>query len=122
MTIASSATPFPIVIVGHVDHGKSTLIGRLLHDTGSLPNGKVDELRAQAERRGAGFEWSFVMDALQIERDQAITIDTTRIWFHSAARRYVIIDAPGGLDDGLPTSSSVLNRIVIGRSGQSPFD
>lgn len=95
MSSASSATPFPIVIVGHVDHGKSTLIGRLLHDTGSLPDGKVAELRAQAERRGAGFEWSFVMDALQIERDQAITVDTTRIWFHSAARRYVIIDAPG---------------------------
>lgn len=88
-------TPLPIVIVGHVDHGKSTLVGRLLHDTASLPDGKVDELRSQAERRGAEFEWSYVMDALQVERDQGITVDTTRIWFRTEARRYVIIDAPG---------------------------
>lgn len=91
----TSAIPFPIVIVGHVDHGKSTLIGRLLHDTGSLPDGKVEELQAQAERRGADFEWSFVMDALQVERDQGVTVDTTRIWFRTDSRRYVIIDAPG---------------------------
>jgi len=87
--------PLPIVIVGHVDHGKSTLVGRLLHDTNSLPDGKVDELRAQAERRNSVFEWSFVMDALQLERDQGITVDTTRIWFSTEKRRYVIIDAPG---------------------------
>ena len=86
---------FPIVIVGHIDHGKSTLIGRMLHDTHSLPTGKVEELQAVAERRGAPFEWSFVLDALQLERDQAITVDSTQIWFHTDTRRYVIIDAPG---------------------------
>ena len=86
---------FPIVIVGHIDHGKSTLIGRMLHDTQSLPTGKVEELQASAERRGAPFEWSFVLDALQLERDQAITVDSTQIWFHTDQRRYVIIDAPG---------------------------
>jgi len=85
----------PLVVVGHVDHGKSTLIGRLLHETDSLPEGKVEELRAQSARRGATFEWAFVLDALQAERDQGITIDTTRIWFHGPARDYVIIDAPG---------------------------
>ncbi|MBT6386525.1 MAG: adenylyl-sulfate kinase, partial [Alphaproteobacteria bacterium] len=68
-------TPLPIVIVGHVDHGKSTLVGRLLHDTNSLPEGKVEELKAQADRRGVAFEWSYVMDALQVERDQGITLD-----------------------------------------------
>ncbi len=83
--------PLPIVIVGHVDHGKSTLIGR-------LPDGKLAELKAQAARRGAPFEWSFVMDALQVERDQAITVDTTRVWFRTAARGYVIIDAPGHVE------------------------
>jgi bifunctional enzyme CysN/CysC len=86
---------FPIVIVGHIDHGKSTLIGRMLHDTDSLPTGKVEELKRVSERRGQPFEWSFVLDALQLERDQAITVDSTQIWFSTPARRYVIIDAPG---------------------------
>lgn len=84
-----------IVIVGHVDHGKSTLIGRLLHDTGSLPTGKLEELKQVSARRGVPIEWSFVLDAFQAERDQAITIDTTQIWFKTAKRDYVIIDAPG---------------------------
>lgn len=84
-----------IVIAGHVDHGKSTLIGRLLHDTGSLPPGKAEELEAISKKRGVPLEWSFVLDALQTERDQAITIDTTRVWFRWKNRRYVIIDAPG---------------------------
>ncbi len=84
-----------IVIVGHVDHGKSTLIGRLFHDTDSLPEGKVEQIKAQCEKRGMPFEYSFLLDALQAERDQGITIDTTQIWFKTQARDYVIIDAPG---------------------------
>ncbi|HEX4121620.1 MAG TPA: adenylyl-sulfate kinase [Verrucomicrobiae bacterium] len=84
-----------IVIVGHVDHGKSTLVGRLFHDTGSLPDGKLEQLRAVAERRGVPFEWANLMDALQSERDQNITIDTSQIWFQTHKRQYVIIDAPG---------------------------
>ena len=85
-----------VVIVGHVDHGKSTLIGRLLYDTNSLPDGKYEELQEICKRRGtAALEWSFVLDAFQAERDQAITIDTTQIWFSTEARDYVIIDAPG---------------------------
>ncbi len=84
-----------IVIVGHVDHGKSSLIGRLLHDTGSLPPGKVEELEKISARRGMEIEWSFVLDAFQAERDQAVTIDTTQIWFKTGLRDYVIIDAPG---------------------------
>ncbi|MBU0800121.1 MAG: adenylyl-sulfate kinase, partial [Alphaproteobacteria bacterium] len=89
-------TPLRVVIVGHVDHGKSTLIGRLLHDTGSLPEGKKEEIEAISKRRGAdGIEWSFVLDAFQAERDQNVTIDTTQIWFATTRRDYVIIDAPG---------------------------
>jgi bifunctional enzyme CysN/CysC len=84
-----------IVIVGHVDHGKSTLVGRLLHDTGSLPDGKFEQIQAVCQRRGMPFEWAFLMDALQAERDQNITIDVSQIWFSSALRPYVIIDAPG---------------------------
>lgn len=84
-----------IVVVGHVDHGKSTIVGRVIYETGSLPDGKYEAIRAMSERRGMPFEWAFLMDALQAERDQAITIDTTQIHFRTKAREYVLIDAPG---------------------------
>jgi bifunctional enzyme CysN/CysC len=95
---ASPAAPralVRIVIVGHVDHGKSTLIGRLLHETDGLPNGKLDALKAVSARRGMPFEWSFLLDALQTERDQGITIDTSQIRLRTTARDIVLIDAPG---------------------------
>ena len=84
-----------IVIVGHVDHGKSTLIGRLLYETGSLPDGKLESLKAVSARRGMPFEWSFLLDALQTERDQGITLDTSQIRFRTPSRDFVLIDAPG---------------------------
>lgn len=84
-----------VVVVGHVDHGKSTLIGRLLHDAGALFDGKYEQLEEVARRRGQRFEFANLLDALQAERDQNITIDTTQIWFTAHARQYVIIDAPG---------------------------
>ena len=89
------AEQLKIVILGHVDHGKSTLVGRLLHDTGSLPEGKLEQLQQAAQRRGMPFEWANLMDALQAERDQNISIDTAQIWFRTPKRHYVIIDAPG---------------------------
>jgi len=84
-----------VVIVGHVDHGKSTLIGRLLHEVGGLPDGKLDALEAMSARRGMPFEWSFLLDALQTERDQGITIDTSQIRLRTPSRDIVLIDAPG---------------------------
>jgi bifunctional enzyme CysN/CysC len=92
---AAPTEQLKIVIVGHVDHGKSTFVGRLFHDTGSLPEGKLEQLQKIAERRGVPFEWANLMDALQSERDQNITIDTAQIWFQTKKRQYVIIDAPG---------------------------
>jgi bifunctional enzyme CysN/CysC len=91
----AAAEQLKIVILGHVDHGKSTLVGRLFHDTGSLPEGKLEQLQQIADRRGVPFEWANLMDSLQAERDQNISIDTAQIWFHTQKRRYVIIDAPG---------------------------
>ena len=84
-----------IVFVGHVDHGKSTLIGRILDETGSLPQGKIEGLRKACAAQGRPFEYAFVLDALSEEQEQNITIDTTQIQFRSARRDYVIIDAPG---------------------------
>ncbi|BAU38191.1 sulfate adenylyltransferase subunit 1 [Acetobacter pasteurianus NBRC 101655] len=85
----------PIVIVGHVDHGKSTLIGRLLHDTDSLQDGKVAQIIESSKKRGLKIEWSFLLDSLQIERDQGVTVDSTRIPFRLGQREFVIVDAPG---------------------------
>jgi bifunctional enzyme CysN/CysC len=90
-----TAAPLHLVVVGHVDHGKSTLIGRLLHELGALPTGKAEELRLVSERRGVAIEWSFALDAFQAERDQAVTIDTTRVWLRLPHRDIVVIDAPG---------------------------
>jgi small GTP-binding protein len=85
----------PIIIVGHVDHGKSTLIGRLLYDTGSLPPDKFSEIQKTSEMLGREVEFAFVMDSFEEERSRGITIDTTQTFFKTPKRRYVIIDAPG---------------------------
>jgi bifunctional enzyme CysN/CysC len=91
-------TRMNIVIVGHVDHGKSTVVGRLLNDTGSLPTGKVDAVRKECLRTGKPFEYAFLLDALSDEQDQGITIDTARCFFKTAKRDYIIIDAPGHIE------------------------
>jgi len=83
------------VFVGHVDHGKSTLIGRILHDTGSLPEGKIEEIKKACAAEGMEFEFAFLLDALLEEQKQNVTIDTTEIPFRTSRRRYAIIDAPG---------------------------
>jgi len=87
-----------IVIVGHVDHGKSTVIGRLLADTHSLPEGKLDQIRAQCELNSKPFEYAFLLDALKDEQAQGITIDAARVFFKSSRRPYLILDAPGHIE------------------------
>jgi bifunctional enzyme CysN/CysC len=89
------AQKLKIVIVGHVDHGKSTLIGRLLFDTHSLPDGKIEQIQKACAAEGMDFEYAFLLDALLEEQEQNITIDTTQIQFRTEARNYVIVDAPG---------------------------
>jgi bifunctional enzyme CysN/CysC len=84
-----------VVFVGHVDHGKSTLIGRILHDTHSLPDGKVAHIQKVCAAKGMDFEFAHLLDALMEEQAQNITIDTTQIQFKTDKRPYVIIDAPG---------------------------
>jgi bifunctional enzyme CysN/CysC len=89
---------FSLVVVGHVDHGKSTVIGRLLADTGSLPEGKLEQVRAECARNAKPFEYAFLLDALKAEQAQGITIDTARSFFKGASRDYIIIDAPGHIE------------------------
>jgi bifunctional enzyme CysN/CysC len=92
----SNSTPrLRVVFVGHVDHGKSTLIGRIFFDTKSLPEGKVEQIQAACQEEGMEFEYSFLLDSLLEEQEQNITIDTTQIQFRTDKRPYVIIDAPG---------------------------
>jgi sulfate adenylyltransferase large subunit len=83
------------VVVGHVDHGKSTLIGRLLYDTQSLPPDKMADVRRLSESSDGVPEFAFIMDHLEEERSRRITIDTAQIFFKTPRRDYVIIDAPG---------------------------
>jgi bifunctional enzyme CysN/CysC len=87
-----------IVIVGHVDHGKSTIIGRLLADTGSLPEGKLESIRENCRINSKPFEYAFLLDALKDEQAQGITIDAARVFFKTAKRHYIILDAPGHIE------------------------
>jgi bifunctional enzyme CysN/CysC len=87
-----------IVFTGHVDHGKSTVVGRLLADTGSLPEGKLEQIRRDCEKNSKPFEYAFLLDALKDEQSQGITIDAARVFFNSDKRDYIIIDAPGHIE------------------------
>ncbi len=97
-TMSTMREQMNIVIVGHVDHGKSTVIGRLLADSGSLPDGKLESVRAFCAKNSRPFEYAFLLDALKDEQAQGITIDTARTFFKSAKRDYIIIDAPGHIE------------------------
>ena len=99
MTAAyTSRETMNVVIVGHVDHGKSTLVGRLLADTGVLGDGKLEQVQATCKRQGKVFEYAFLLDALEEEQGQGITIDSARVFFRTDKRDYIIIDAPGHIE------------------------
>src|ERR1700687_4697808 len=87
-----------IVVVGHVDHGKSTVIGRLMADTHSLPEGKLEQVKAACRKSSKPFEYAFLLDALKDEQAQGITIDSARCFFKTTKRNYIIIDAPGHIE------------------------
>jgi len=88
-----------LVFIGHVDHGKSTLVGRLLYDTGALSEQDYRKLQAEAEERGKGtFAFAYVMDQLKEERERGVTIDVAYKKFMGQKNEFTIIDAPGHRD------------------------
>jgi elongation factor 1-alpha len=88
-----------IVFIGHVDHGKSTTVGRLLLDTGYIRQEEIDKFRAEAEAKGkATFEFAWVMDDLKEERERGVTIDIAHRRFDTQKYYFTIIDAPGHRD------------------------
>ncbi|MGA8543164.1 MAG: translation elongation factor EF-1 subunit alpha [Thermoplasmata archaeon] len=88
-----------IVFIGHVDHGKSTTVGRLLLDTGVIRQEEIDKFRAEAEAKGkATFEFAWVMDDLKEERERGVTIDIAHRRFDTQKYYFTIIDAPGHRD------------------------
>ncbi len=88
-----------VVFVGHVDHGKSTTVGRLMYDAGVIPEQEMRKLKEMAQQLGkAGFEFAFVMDNLKEERERGVTIDLSHKKFVTGKYECTIIDAPGHRD------------------------
>src|SRR4030095_16809654 len=86
------------VLVGNVDHGKSTLLGRILLDCNRVPDERIEAVKKVCAAKGIAFEPAFFFDALQEEQEQGISIDTTRVNFEFNGRRFLLIDAPGHLE------------------------
>lgn len=84
-----------IVIAGHVDHGKSTLVGRLLSDSGQIPHDRREKVEIKCRKSGKPFEFAFLLDAFEEEQNQGITIDAVEIRWEFRGRRFLLIDTPG---------------------------
>ncbi|MEA1924469.1 MAG: translation elongation factor EF-1 subunit alpha [Candidatus Altiarchaeota archaeon] len=88
-----------LVFIGHVDHGKSTLVGRLLYELGEVPDQVLKKYKDEAEKLGKGtFEFAWVMDSLKDERERGLTIDVAHKKFSTPKNFFTIIDAPGHRD------------------------
>ncbi|MCX8197127.1 MAG: translation elongation factor EF-1 subunit alpha [Candidatus Micrarchaeota archaeon] len=88
-----------LIFIGHVDHGKSTTVGRILYETGALSEQQLRKLKEEAEKLGkATFEFAFTMDTLKEERERGVTIDLSHKEFHTQKYYFTIIDAPGHRD------------------------
>ena len=87
-----------IAVCGHIDHGKSTLIGRLLMDTGSLPADKIKDLKRIAKDFDEEAQLAYLTDQLKEERERNITIETTQTFLQTKKRHYCLIDTPGHLE------------------------
>ncbi len=97
--MASEKPHMNLAVIGHIDHGKSTLVGRLLYETGTVPAHLIDKYKAEAEEKGKGsFAFAWVMDSLKEERERGITIDIAHKRFDTKKYYYTIVDCPGHRD------------------------
>ncbi|OUJ18928.1 Translation elongation factor EF-1 alpha GTPase [Methanonatronarchaeum thermophilum] len=97
--MASDKPHMNLAIIGHVDHGKSTLVGRLLYETGNVPEHVIEEYKKEAEEKGKGtFQFAWVMDSLAEERERGVTIDIAHKKFDTDKYYFTIVDCPGHRD------------------------